>query len=609
MTKNNLIRIFSGLLIVAFQNCNSPISETIKFQQTDPFIKAITPSQFFSIDGKKDNIVEGKDGTIVICPKGSFKKANGKVVEDSIRLELTEALSIDDIVLSNLTTTSEGKLLETEGMIYFNATSNGEQLLINKENPVHFEIPTSIKKPGMMAYKGSRDANGNMNWTNPKEIDKYLQTVDIMSLDFLPFGFQQQVDLGMPFRKHKVATQELIDSIYYSLSRDDKYLFESRATQSQFYESHYSKNATDQEVFHLPGTLDSTRAESTVVYGIDPAIIRTIKSNKYQNTLIATKEFAMRVKMMFQTCDNSVIDTYIKNLDKNLFELDSMAAAICKKNEQYRFYKVFKDFSRQRLTKVGDADKYSELLKGYYEKELQKVKTDLAIAKEKFIKEAAQENETTRKLKIEYQELLWKREKYRMETYGFNWTETGWVNIDNGTLPKNWGSQPLEVIVENGKDFDQVYTYVIYWSIKSLYRLNTDDNKNFFVGSSQSKEMLMPKAQPAIVIAIGYKNNEPALAIKEFETSESKLTVELLSTTLIKMKESIKPYERFSRENSISQDVTYMTKLYNEDGTRKKQSRKDAEFLLKLWHVAFPCCLGLENYDESPDCSDPRDSL
>jgi hypothetical protein len=75
-----------------------------------------------------------------------------------------------------------------------------------------------------------------------------------------------------------------------------------------------------------------------------------------------------------------------------------------------------------------------------------------------------------------------------METYGFNWSETGWINIDNGTLPKDWNEQPLEITVSNGKQFDRVYTYIVYTSIKSLYRLNTNDNIQFYVGNDEKNK-------------------------------------------------------------------------------------------------------------------------
>ena len=109
------------------------------------------------------------------------------------------------------------------------------------------------------------------------------------------------------------------------------------------------------------------------------------------------------------------------------------------------------------------------------------------------MKNLNKENEEAQKVADDYKNLLQKRENYRMETYGFNWTETGWINIDNGTLPKDWDEQPLEIIVNNGKQFDRVYTYVIYTSIKSLYRLNTRDNERFYVGNEAIGEELFIK--------------------------------------------------------------------------------------------------------------------
>jgi len=71
-----------------------------------------------------------------------------------------------------------------------------------------------------------------------------------------------------------------------------------------------------------------------------------------------------------------------------------------------------------------------------------------------------------------------------METYGFKLTQTGWINIDNGSEPKSWTNQKLEVNINNAKQFDKVYTYVVYPSINSLFRLNTTDNEHFYVGNS-----------------------------------------------------------------------------------------------------------------------------
>lgn len=590
MIKKIAKTIILSLLTVILCQCNNTISKTVKLLPNDPFISTIVPSQSFDIESKQDNIIEGEKGTIVVCPKGCFKKANGEIVEENVQIELSEAFSLEDMLLSNLTTTSHGKLLETDGMIYFNATANGEQLTINKDNPIHIEIPTTQRKAGMMAYKGIRDEKGNMNWIEPKELDNYLVTVEINSLDFLPQDFQTEVDLGMPYKKYKIATQNLTDSLYYSLSNIDKNIllhgFESTNYNEPYYNNNkiingkYSSNSYDLDQVDY----DTISSKSC---GINPAIIKVIKSEKYQNTFIATREFEARLKVIFKTCNNAVLETYINNLDKNLYEVDSLAAMVLSESE---YYQDFVNFSKQHLTKVKNANKYAQLLKGFYEKQFSKVKLELEKNQEKLLKGLNVKNEEFKKVTDKYKKLLWKREKYRMETYGFDWTETGWINIDNGTLPKDWDSQPLEITIAKGKQFDRVYTYVIYTSIKSLYRLNTNNNEQFFVGNEDDKQMLMPKKKMGVVIAIAYKNDIPSLCVKEFETgSEQKFTLTLSASSLDKVKEAISKYKKYSKENLISKDLEYMTKFYKEE-QRQKEALKENEFILRLYDIAFPCC-------------------
>ncbi|HEX5003244.1 MAG TPA: hypothetical protein VFW78_12180 [Bacteroidia bacterium] len=584
------------LSVTLFQCNNTSITNTIKLHPEDPFKNTIVPSQTFDIDSKQDNVVEGKNGTVLVCPKGCFKNAKGEIVEDNVKIELSEALSLEDMLLSNLTTNSDGKQLETDGMIYFNATANGEQLTINKDNPIHIEIPTTEKKAGMMAYKGIRDEKGNMNWVEPKALDNYLVTVDINSLDFLPQGFQTQVDKGMPYKKYKTATQGLTDSLYYQLSVTDGSSLIQGFVPTNYNEPYYNKskqvvkgkytstsylvNAKDEAVN------DSSASKS--ICGIDPAIIKVIKSEKYQNTFIATREFEARLKIIFKTCNNAVLETYINNLDKNLYEVDSIAAITVGES---KYYNDFVNFSQQRLTKVKQADKYADLLKGYYEKQLVKVKSELEKRQEKVMKELNDKNKEAQEVADDYKKLLWKREKYRMEIYGFNWTETGWVNIDKGTLPKSWGTKVTEgIFVDNGKEFDRVYSYFVFTSIKSLYRLNTTDNVEFYAGNDQAKQMLMPKDGKAILISIGYKGETPSLAIKEFELSEPiKYNLTLTHSTLDKVKEAIRPYEKYAKENKISKDLEFMAKFYKEE-QRQKELKKESEFILQLWNIAFPCC-------------------
>jgi hypothetical protein len=615
MKTNTLCALIAAMLwLLPACNTSQPIPASLKISENDPFRSTIVPSQEFSIDATKDNVVEGKNGTLLVCPTGCFVDGSGNVVKDNIKIELAEALSLENMLLSNLTTTADGKPLVTDGMIYFNATQNGKQLKVNKDIPVHIEIPTTKKKPGMKAWKGVRDSAGNMNWTNPKELDNYLVTVDLELLDFLPEHFYEAVEYGIPYRNHKIATKALADSLYYLLSvmngnelirgliptnyNEAYYNTNKKAVNGKYTDDSYNRG-TD------AGTRDTATLEKNADCGIDPAMIKVIKSKQYQNTVIATREFETRLKKIFETCHPSILEIYIKNLDKNLYELDSMAAVAEKAygtHEADHLYNDFYAFSQQRLTKVKDADKYAALLQGYYEKRLKEVQRELETAKAIMIKALNEKNAEAKKLANDYKELLYKRETYRMETYGFNWTETGWVNIDDGIEPKSWGPAPAEVTVENGKTYDRVYTYIVYQNIKSLYRLNSDDNEKFYVGNASERQMLMPKQAPALLFAIGYKNDSPAIAVQNFTTNANiQVTLALTPSSMEKVKELISKYEAgYLTENKISVDLEYMTQFYKEQ-QRQKALIKEQEFFGMLWTVVYPCCETEHEREIKPD--------
>ena len=327
-------------------------------------------------------------------------------------------------------------------------------------------------------------------------------------------------------------------------------------------------------------------------------------------------QFEERMKAIHYVGDNAILDIYVKNLDKNLYELDSLAwvtiadssrsfwhemnklypapaldsatYSLWPKINQFHSEK-FHQFYLQHLTKVKDGDKNAALLKDYYVRELLKAKAESAKQLEKIEIAATKKDKAFDNLVKDYEKVLWKREKRRMETYGFNWTETGWINIDNGTIPKTWGRQPLEVTVTNGNEYQQVYTYVVYTTIKSLYRLNTTDNLQFYAGNDADKTIFMPKHSKAVLIAVAYKGDSAALAVQEFETgSEPKLSLHLSPTGAKDIKKAIALYEKYKAENKISVDLEYMKKLYNEK-VRAKNEEVENVVLQDLWCSAHPC--------------------
>jgi len=76
------------------------------------------PTQVFEITNENDTFIIGKNGTKISIPKNSFVDKNGNAVTGKINFELKEALTLADMVMGNLTTLSNGKILQTGGMIY-----------------------------------------------------------------------------------------------------------------------------------------------------------------------------------------------------------------------------------------------------------------------------------------------------------------------------------------------------------------------------------------------------------------------------------------------------------------------------------------------------------
>jgi hypothetical protein len=574
--------IFSFLIIFLLAQCNTKESgkakdhTSNKVSKNDPFAKTMVESQFFDIDSKEDQVVEGKNGTLLIMPKGCFKDSKGNVVEDDITVELAEASNLEDMILSNLTTTSDGKLLESGGMLYVNATKNREKLTINPENPIYVEMPNPEGKTGMMVYKGIRDEKGNMNWVDPKPLVKYLIPVDLSLLNFYPEGFEIEVEQGMPYRSYKVATDELKDSLYYSLSQPI---------------SAVAVSISEGDDTFIRDSINELDIASQKPCGIDPASIKVLRSKKFEGTLIATREFERRLQFIFKTCDNSILEIYVNNMDKNLYELDSMAAM--KLGYRNPLAEVFSKFYKENLTKVKESDRKAESLRKFYSKRLKQVKEQLSKLKLEAAEQIRKDDEKALKSQRKYKELLVKRQEYRMEKFGFELKDTGWTNIDKIIAAAQLETFELNIQVKQGNEFDRVHTYIVNPLIKSLFAMTSSDRILFNGSYPEDHILLMYEKQNFKVVVVAYKNDQAYLSVQDFILhKENDLKIykpqQISDKELKKELRSLNSF--YKRENNILIDLEYQASFEQE---RRRQERllKESEFIARLRTKAFNCCL------------------
>lgn len=164
--------------------------------------------ELFEISADRDTVIESSDGVVVFIPANSFETKNAKV-----NFVIQTALNPQDIIYSGLNTiTKEGDTLETGGMFYFDAFADGKRVALIKELTV--DIPASSDNKDMKLYDGEKTANGEIVWTNPKELRRPLTPVDIVDLDFYPPGYEAQMDNWGYYNK------DFRDSMYYSFALD-----------------------------------------------------------------------------------------------------------------------------------------------------------------------------------------------------------------------------------------------------------------------------------------------------------------------------------------------------------------------------------------------------
>ncbi|MFM7022580.1 MAG: hypothetical protein ACKOXB_06340 [Flavobacteriales bacterium] len=406
--------------------------------------------QKFIINPAKGASIEGRYGTMIIVPTDAFTDEQGAIIKTAVTLELAEALNLDDMVLYRLGTLSNGKMLESGGMLHIRATQNDKEVNINPARPLYIEIPAVKTKPNMMVFEGDVHG-GNVDWKNPTATKKYLINLPFGMLDFLPDGFSETVKGYMPYKNYRKPTKPLLDSLYYSLTNTVTVVKNREGAQvkKRTFWQYIFRNRQEQP---LLGSLQFDTA-NVPQSGINPLTVKTIRNKEFNKTFIATKEFEERIKIL-HTCANGeeLLQVYINNLDKDLCYSDSIIAGKVQGNEQ----RIFQFFANERLGNVKGSEMYQKQLAEFYAQKKQKYTDE----KNKLNKKLGLDSKYTIS---EIQEKINAGDSTTLATlknnlpapnvtrssYGFSWAKPGWVNIDAYLHLLDYGSQSVPIALLN----------------------------------------------------------------------------------------------------------------------------------------------------------------
>ncbi|SEW50983.1 c-type cytochrome [Chitinophaga arvensicola] len=150
------ILIGSLLIVIAGIACNNELPEKI-------YSPGSLPSTYFTIDTRKDTLLQTPTGTSIFVPAGAIQAAK----EKAFRLEVKEALYTADVVLNGLITQSNDQPLSSGGMIFIQPADDPSAAILK---PLTVKLHTNKVLPGMLLYKGVVGKDSIINWTEPAPV-------------------------------------------------------------------------------------------------------------------------------------------------------------------------------------------------------------------------------------------------------------------------------------------------------------------------------------------------------------------------------------------------------------------------------------------------------
>ena len=586
-------------------------SDTTKIASNSKKEKDIIPwipfdLQYFDLIAEKGSTIVGKDGTLIILGANSLLDSEGKRVKGEVQAELIEAIDLEDMIAYNLTTTSNGKALSSGGMMRIRYRQEGEEVFVDPKKPMHVEIPTDSYDPEMQVWEG-QVIDDQLDWKNPQEIERYLKQVDLRYLDFLPSGFDMEVASLLPYNGHISLSDHLVDSLYYSISKNRE-LFANRESLSSFqndcnfnipirkdqernggepfkrkpqlagkhtvigqivdtegqpiagmdvklrmdrYLEHSEVITTDSEgkfsynrlypgevviyaSLHSANNIDilskyclkssfkcpKSQKKHTLVkplvaeYSsmvnfdrltispktngsfIDPLKIKTLKTSRFQNTFIATKEFERRLQVMHQLEKGSLLlDTYISNLSEPMWKCDEMATKLVSGEERV----IFENFAKERLTNVQNSGIHQEELFEYYSQQCKDYRRENRRRLEEYqsktideinalassienalnspgqlaVSQASHKGWGSAKGSTYKTNTIGPGTKIRTQSYAFSWSSSSWCNVDR--YMKLLGPSPWTTAITTNVDQEGL---VVYRTIPELQSIIGLDKQN-----------------------------------------------------------------------------------------------------------------------------------
>lgn len=187
------------------------------------------------------------------------------------------------------------------------------------------------------------------NWEKAVKNDEYAENVSRWSpVAMIKFDYLTKQDID-----------KIFDYVDYEYDENDKIDSEKAEIKFDTIDYFFDNNI---EYLDVAAT---DELEETISF-IPPSKVLSFWNPKFDNTLLATREFERRMQTLHGICEEKLLDIYINNLDQPLWFSDSLIMA--------KGHKEFENYFAERVGKMEVENAHVEGLKKFYEAEIKKLR-------------------------------------------------------------------------------------------------------------------------------------------------------------------------------------------------------------------------------------------
>jgi hypothetical protein len=407
------------------------------------------PTQHFNINSEKDTVVIGFNGILIAIGGNTFINSEEETVTGKIDLTLVEVQSLSEIIGAGLQTTAGDDILQTAGMIFIDARSNGESLGISEGKSIVVSMSSQRAFTNAKAFSGEFDKEGYIDWKKVSGMEKDLIPFPIEYLDFNDGAWECWY------------TEEQL-----------KFLQDSKFKNTFIHTREFERRM---HIFNYYATCPQMK-------DLDDEIIDIYTGNTQNNLFYADSLVALHLINNY----SSLIDT------TKVFEFNDVGwiSHLYRSSLQFAQERFGKPLNFEELRIDGTSTLQQLIHRGYAETEATHI-LNLYNVREQMIK--------SRKNKREVRDL---------ESYVFSTTDLGWINVDRFLTDREASESHFTVRI-NSKDSLDVFAVSLLIPTYSvvLGAMNAHEDIYSFTKKEDGYRKL-PVGEDAFLVAVSYKNDK-----------------------------------------------------------------------------------------------------